>query len=151
MESRQQGARERRPRPWLGSKPARPGDPWTSACSGCFMDTKTVQDVAVVVWDITVTSRRPGDRSLLLLRGCKEVSISSSSLWSESRSVVSDSLQPHGLYSPWNSPGQDTGVGSCSLLRRPFQPRDRIQVSCITGGFFTSWAARAAPYHSMNK
>ena len=35
MESRQQGARERRPRPCLGSKPARLGDPWTSACSGC--------------------------------------------------------------------------------------------------------------------
>ena len=34
---------------------------------------------------------------------------------SESRQVVSDSLQPHGLYSPWNSPGQDTGVGSCSF------------------------------------
>ena len=34
---------------------------------------------------------------------------------SESRSVVSDSLQPHGL-SPWNSPGQNTGVGSPSLL-----------------------------------
>ena len=30
---------------------------------------------------------------------------------SESRSVVSDSLRPHGLYSPWNSPGQNTGVG----------------------------------------
>ena len=26
-------------------------------------------------------------------------------------------LWPHGLYSPWNSPGQDTGVGSCSLLQ----------------------------------
>ena len=26
---------------------------------------------------------------------------------SESRSVVSDSLRPHGLYSPWNSPGQN--------------------------------------------
>ena len=25
--------------------------------------------------------------------------------WSESRSVMSNSLQPHGLYSPWNSPG----------------------------------------------
>ena len=25
--------------------------------------------------------------------------------------VMSDSLQPHGLYSPWNSPGQDPGVG----------------------------------------
>ena len=33
---------------------------------------------------------------------------------SESRSVVSDSLQPHGLYSPWNSPGQNIGVGSLS-------------------------------------
>ena len=30
--------------------------------------------------------------------------------------VVSDSLQPRGLYSPWNSPGQNTGVGSLSLL-----------------------------------
>ena len=29
--------------------------------------------------------------------------------------VVSDSLPPHGLYSPWNSPGQNTGVGSLSL------------------------------------
>ena len=36
---------------------------------------------------------------------------------SESQSVMSDSLQPHGLYSPWNSPGQNTGVGSLSLLQ----------------------------------
>ena len=28
---------------------------------------------------------------------------------------MSNSLQPHGLYSPWNSPGQNTGVGSLSL------------------------------------
>ena len=34
---------------------------------------------------------------------------------SESSSVLSDSLQPHGLYSPWKSPGQNTGVGSLSL------------------------------------
>ena len=40
---------------------------------------------------------------------------------SESCSVVSDSLRPHGLYSPWNSPGQNTGVGSCSLLQGIFQ------------------------------
>ena len=39
---------------------------------------------------------------------------------SESCSVVSDSLQPHGLYSPWDSPGQNTGVGSLSLLQRIF-------------------------------
>ena len=29
---------------------------------------------------------------------------------SENRSLVSDSVQPHGLYSPWNSPGQNIGV-----------------------------------------
>ena len=30
------------------------------------------------------------------------------------------SLRPHGLYSPWYSPGQNTGVGSCSLLQGIF-------------------------------
>ena len=39
---------------------------------------------------------------------------------SESCSVVSDSLWPHRLYSPWNSPGQNTGVGSLSLLKGIF-------------------------------
>ena len=39
---------------------------------------------------------------------------------SESCSVMSDSLQPHGLYSPWNSPGQNPGVGSLSLLQGIF-------------------------------
>ena len=38
---------------------------------------------------------------------------------------------PHGLYSPWKSPGQNTGVGTCSLLCR-------TQVSHIAGGCFTS-------------
>ena len=39
---------------------------------------------------------------------------------SESRSVVSDSLQPHGVYGPWNSPVQNTGVGSLALLQGIF-------------------------------
>ena len=39
---------------------------------------------------------------------------------SESHSLVSDSLRPHGLYSPRNSPGQNTGVGSLSLLQGIF-------------------------------
>ena len=30
--------------------------------------------------------------------------------------VMSDSLQPHRLYSPWNSPGQNTGVGRLCCL-----------------------------------
>ena len=33
---------------------------------------------------------------------------------------MSDSLRPRGLYSPWNSPGQITGVGSLSLLQGIF-------------------------------
>ena len=33
---------------------------------------------------------------------------------------MSDSLQPGALYSLWNSPGQNTGVGSLSLLQGIF-------------------------------
>ena len=40
--------------------------------------------------------------------------------WSESHSVMSNSLQPHGLDSPWISLGQNTGVGSLSLLQGIF-------------------------------
>ena len=38
----------------------------------------------------------------------------------ESHSVMSDSLQLHDLYSPWNSSGQNTGVGSLSFLQGIF-------------------------------
>ena len=43
---------------------------------------------------------------------------------SESHSVMSDCLRPHGLYSPWNSPGQNTGVGSLSLLQGIFPTQE---------------------------
>ena len=39
---------------------------------------------------------------------------------SESCSVLSDSSRPHGLYTAWNSPDQNTGVGSLSLLQGLF-------------------------------
>ena len=45
---------------------------------------------------------------------------------SESCSVVSDSLRPHRLYSPWNSPGQNTGVGGRSLLQGIFPTQRSI-------------------------
>ena len=108
---------------------------------------------------------------------------------SESHSVMPDSLQPNGLYSPWNSPGQNTGVGSLSLLQvifptqglnpglprsrqilyqlsyqgsprtvewvaYPFSrsslPRNWTRVSCIEGGFFTSWQALILNLHSSH-
>ena len=39
---------------------------------------------------------------------------------SESSLAVSNSLWPQGLNSPWNSPGQNTGVGNLSLLQGIF-------------------------------
>ena len=51
---------------------------------------------------------------------------------SDSRSVISNSLQPHGLNSPWNSPGQNTGVGRLSLLQGifPAQGLNRDLLHC---------------------
>ena len=51
---------------------------------------------------------------------------------SGSHSVVSDSLLSHGLYlagvpmefPPWNSPSQNTGVGSCSFLQGLFPTQE---------------------------
>ena len=73
------------------------------------------------VWDTLLDFHQLFDLSqlhwfLFIVLTCK--------LWntlkSESHSVVSNSLQPQGLYSSWNSPGQNTGVGSLSLLHRIF-------------------------------
>ena len=62
----------------------------------------------------------------------------------ESCSVMLDSLQRYGLYSPWNSPDRNTGVVALPFSRGSSQPRDRTQVSRIVGKFFTSWATRKA-------
>ena len=48
------------------------------------------------------------------------LSITLPSMWkseSENCSVTSDSSWHNRLYSPWNFPGQNTGIGSCSLLQ----------------------------------
>ena len=52
---------------------------------------------------------------------------------------------------PMGYTGQNTGVGSLSLLQGIFrtQPTDRIQVSSIAGGLFTSWATREAQIDKM--
>ena len=62
-------------------------------------------------------SKRVPEKHLLLLYWLCQ------SLWlceSESCSVISDSLWPRRLYCLWNSPGQNTGVGSLSLLQGIF-------------------------------
>ena len=57
----------------------------------------------------------------------------------QSHSVVSDSLRPHGPYSPWNSPGQNAGVGKPfpspgDLLNSGFEPRSpALQADSLPG------------------
>ena len=69
-----------------------------------------------IIWKIVIV--------LLFLMGLYQLGYGASLVaqwkWSESLSVISDSLRPHGLHSPWNSPGQNTGVGSLSLLQEIF-------------------------------
>ena len=65
-----------------------------------------------------------------------EEHLSCSEWVSESCSVLSYSLQPHGLFSPWNFTEQNTGVGSLSLLQGIFPTQGSTQVSRIADRFF---------------
>ena len=66
---------------------------------------------------------------------------------SESRSVVSDSLQPHGLTVHGILQARILEWVAFPFSRGSSQPRDQTQVSHIAGRFFTSWATREA--HSL--
>ena len=56
----------------------------------------------------------------------------------ESRLLVSNSLRPHGLYSPWSPHARILECVTFAFSRGSSQPGDRTQVSCIAGRFFTS-------------
>ena len=58
---------------------------------------------------------------------------------SESRSVVSNTLWPHGLYIHGILQARILEWVAFPFSRGSFQPRYRTQVSCIADGFFTSW------------
>ena len=63
--------------------------------------------------DSTLMAESKDELNILLMKVKEESE-------SESRSAVSNSLRHHGLYSPWNSPSQNTGVGSLSLIQGIF-------------------------------
>ena len=106
---------------------------WLQSPSAVILEPKKIKSLTVSI----VTLDNKVHRILrLTYKFGKRVNyfiLSPSESESDSLSVVSDSLQPHGLYSPWNSPGQNSGVGSHSLLRRSSQPRDQTQVSHSAG------------------
>ena len=66
---------------------------------------------------------------------------------SDSRSVVSNSLGPQGLYSPWDSPGQNTGVGSLFLLQGIFPTQgSNLRLLCLL-----HWQAGSLPLAPLGK
>ena len=110
--------------------PAFPPEPWESREQAseylsrglqasvrdcCSWTKKGQQRAAQVVQELP---DQPG--TYLPLLGLRVTTPLSLNEVSESRSVVSNSLRPHGLYSPCNSPGQNIGVDSLSLLQGIF-------------------------------
>ena len=69
---------------------------------------------------------------------------------SKSCSVMSYPLQPHGLYNPWNSPGQNTGVGSLSLLQQIFPTQESNQGLPHCKQFLFQLSFQGSPIHSLN-
>ena len=79
--------------------------PRSLACQGLYSHLSSL--ISRQDWKETERSSQP-------LHNCQDVRES------DSRSAVSDFFRPHGLYSPWTPPGQNTGVGSLSLLQGIF-------------------------------
>ena len=55
---------------------------------------------------------------------------------------------PPGLSVPGVSQARRLEWVAMPSFRGSFEPRDRTQVSCIAGRFFTVWATREAPLHT---
>ena len=84
---------------------------------------ETVRDFIFFSSKITADGDCSHDIKRRLLLGRKPMTNLSSVQFS--RSVVSDSLRPHGLQPtrllcPWHSPGKNTGLGCCALLQGIF-------------------------------
>ena len=78
--------------------------------------------------DLTDPETEPSSLTSLALAG-GFFTTSATLEWSE---VISDSLWLNGLYSPWHSPGQNTGVGSHFLLNPGIKPRSpALQVNSL--------------------
>ena len=70
--------------------------------------------------------------------------------WKWSRSVMSDSLPPHGLWPtrllcPWSSPGKNTGVDCHFLLQGNFLTQGSNPRLLHYRQIFTVWATREGP------
>ena len=118
------------------------GGPEASVRGGCTWEGPGVPEACLPDGPETAGGLQAGWSSALAPPGCNSQTFSIRK-WRESRSVRSASLRPHGLV---------RGILQARILKWvsiPFsrgscQPRNRTQVSCIAGIFFTSWATREA-------
>ena len=92
---------------WSGLPFPSPGD---LPDPGIELGSPALQTGAFTIW----ATRKPPKVNLISIKHSNTNMIHSDS---ESCSVLSYSLRPHGLYSPWNYLGQNTGVGSLSFSR----------------------------------
>ena len=91
--------------------------------------------------DITLPTKDQTVKAMVfpvVMYGCESWTIKKAECEVKVAQLCPCSLQSYGLYSPWNSPGQNIGVGSLSLLHGSSHPKDQTQVSHIEGRFFTS-------------
>ena len=109
--------------------------PWTQELSG--LQSIGLQRVGHDWSDLTHTARQSILGTIRLARHNNFFMWEGTFMWSEVKVKVTQSC-------PWNSPGQNAGVGSLSLLQGSSQTRDWTQVSGIVRGFFTNWAFREA-------
>ena len=108
-----------------------------------------------VIWDVMFFIVIPClyTMSILMLGRCDDIDVIAMwcdvyMIWydSVSRSVVPDSLRPHGLQPSVHEIFQVRILEwvAISFSRGSSQPRNWTQVSCTTGRFFTNWATREA-------
>ena len=134
------------------SRRSSPGDIWSGV-----PDQTWVSHVAGRFFTVWATREAPvcslkAEDNIKLFLLCPSL-LSWMNEWS--RSVLSDSLHPHGLQS-YQAPAS-MGFFQARILewvaisfsRGSFQSRDRTSVSCIAGRWFAVWATREDLYHSL--
>ena len=116
---------------------------------GMQIDTATMENgIKISLKTRNKTTIRPSNPTLSHIPWGKKVK------WS--RSVVSDSLWPHGRrslagYNRWDFPGKNIGGVAISFCRGSSRPRDRTRVSHMAGILFTIWATREfRPWGNQN-
>ena len=130
---------------FLGSKITADGDCSLESKRRLLLGRKTMSNLDIILKsrDISLSTKFHLVKAMvfpIVMYRCESWTIKNAEREKEreSHSVVSDSLRPHRLYSPWNSPDQNTGVLAFPFSRGSSQPRDQTQVSCTAGGFFTN-------------